>query len=651
MLTPVTALLGVVLNAQLVAAPSRVPLPRPDAHAVRASVHQNTVPAGRLSNGTLRVELDVVTSAWRPEGRDDPEVPILAFAERGKGPVVPGPIVRVRQGTAVLLTLRNRSDSALVLGGLRPGAGIVDDTVHLAAGATRELRFRLDSVGTFLYWGSFPHRPVELREWLESQLGGAIVVDAPGASTRDHVLVLSEWFLPYEDPRRPFEVVSVINGKGWPHTETITLAQGDSARFRVLNAIPLYHPLHLHGFYYRIESQGDGRRDRPVPVSRQLLSNTDLLAPMHTVTFSFAASTPGNWLFHCHFAFHADETVTLAGAPRDSAEAARLAAVPMQVAGTPPGGDAGHASRGAHAMAGLVIGLKVTPAPGYVEAPAPDPREIRLFVQSDAARLVTAAPAIGFARQQGAVAPARDSVELPGPVLELRRGEPVRIVLRNNLREPTSIHWHGLEIESYPDGVPHWSGLGDRVYGEIAPNDSFVAAFTPPRSGTYPYHSHLNDRHQINSGMYGALIVTDAPRDTTRDHIIIAGGGGPELLKKVESPFALVNGSRSPAPLRLAVGETHRLRIIAIHPDWRVSFTLRNDSTVARWRAIAKDGADLPPHLATLRPAHLVMGPGQTTDFEFTPTEPGEWVMEVRTAEAGWFIPLPVIVERRRAAP
>ena len=81
----------------------------------------------------------------------------------------------------------------------------------------------------------------------------------------------------------------------------------------------------------------------------------------------------------------------------------------------------------------------------------------------------------------------------------------------------------------------------------IAPNDSFVAEFTPPRSGTFPYHSHLNERHQINSGMYGAIIVTDKPRDLTRDHLIVAGGGGPELMSKIESPFALVNGRRFPA--------------------------------------------------------------------------------------------------------
>ena len=639
MIITFTALLGVVVNAQLLVALPRVPLPKPAAGVARAVVHQNRVSAGRWSGAALRVELDVIESAWKPEGVDDPEVPILAFAERGKAPSVPGPLLRVPLGTEIVLSLRNRSDSALVIGGLRPASTGGGDTVQLAAGATRELRYRIGTAGTYYYWGAFLGTTAGDRLWKDSQLNGAIVVDPPSGSTRDHILVLSEWFHPYENDR-PFEVVSVINGKGWPHTETIALQQGDSTRFRVINAMALHHPLHLHGFFYHIESNGTGSKDTPVPRPQRHLSNTDLIAPGNTVTFSFLPSTPGNWLFHCHFAFHADETVSLVGSPRDSTTAP-----------TTHAGEHGPGPAAGHVMRGLVIGIKVTPAPGYVETSTANAREMHLFVQKRLNRLITGAPAYGFSLQSGSTVPARDSVVLPGPVLELRRGQPVRIVVRNNLDEPTSIHWHGLEIESFPDGVPHWSGLGARVYSQIAPNDSFVAAFTPPRSGTYPYHSHLNDRHQISSGMYGAVVVTDTPRDTTRDHLIIAGGGGPELMKKLESPFALVNGRRSPVPLRLVVGEKHRLRIVSIHPDWRIGFTLQNDSTIGRWRALAKDGADLPPAMAIERPAHIEMGPGQTADFEFAPTRPGVWRVEVRAVEGGWYIPLTVIVEARKRKP
>ena len=637
MILSASALLGVVLQAQLIATLPRTPLPRPAPGVAHAVVHQNTASAGRLTGKTLTLEIDIVESGWRPEGADDPEVPILAFAEHGKTPTVPGPLVRVPLGTTMVLTLRNLTDSALVIGGLRTSMTAAGDTLQLPKGATRVVRVRLGAVGTFAYWGAFLGSGPMDRLWKDSQLNGAIVVDGIGSRMPDHVMVVSEWFYPYEE-NRPFEVVSVINGKGWPHTETIQLTQGDSTRFRVVNMTSLFHPFHLHGFFYQIESKGDGRRDALVRPGLRHLSNTDLLGPGETVTFSFLPSAPGNWLFHCHFAFHTDETVTLSGSPKDSAEAAAMAM---------PGGPHILGEAAGHSMRGLVVGIKVAPAPAYVPTSTTNSRELQLFVQKKPNALMTGAPAYGFVLQQGPKAPAPDSINLPGSVLELRRGQPVRIVVRNTLDEPTAIHWHGLEIESFPDGVPHWSGLGSNVFSEVAPRDSFVAAFTPPRSGTYPYHSHLNDRHQINSGMYGAVIVTDAPRDLVHDHLIIAGGGGPPLERKAESFYALVNGKRFPKALHLTVGETHRLRIVSIHPDWRISFSLQTDSTVARWQPIAKDGADLPRAMRVSRPAHIEMGPGQTADFAFTPTRPGIWRMEIRSVETGWYIPLEVIVDAK----
>ena len=628
------AMFGLILQAQLVAPLPRLPLPKPAAGAVLASVNQNRTPAGIASARVLTLAMDVVTARWRPEGETDPEVPILAFAEAGKSPLVPGPLLRVRQGTAVRLTLRNRTDSALVIGGLRAGADPAADTVQLAAGAMREVRFQLDSAGTFFYWGAFNGTGRFDRNWLDSQLNGAIVVDPPGASTNDHIYLMSEWFLPYDDRRQPFEAVAVINGKGFPHTARLTIPQGDSVRFRVINTMSFPHPMHLHGFYYRIEERGSQR----IPPDRQMLTNTDFVAAGGSEVFSFLPTTPGNWLFHCHFAFHVDDEVSLVGVPRDSSDMAS------------PTHPASHVSTG-HSMRGLVIAIVVTPAPGYTEPSMTNARNIRLHVQSEPYLLPGGVPAIGFIEQKGDTVPPANTVKLPGPVLELERGKPVRIILRNNLSEPTSVHWHGLEIESFPDGVPNWSGLGSRIYTQIAPNDSFIAEFVPPRAGTFPYHSHLNDRHQINSGMYGAIIVTDRPRDLSHDHLIVTGGGGPPIEHKIESPFALVNGRRFPSPLHLTAGETHRLRFVTIHPDWGVSYTLRNDSEIARWRAVAKDGADIPPALATERPAFVVMGPGETSDFEFTPATPGRWRIDVASDESGWHIALEVIVEAKSKAP
>ena len=210
------------------------------------------------------------------------------------------------------------------------------------------------------------------------------------------------------------------------------------------------------------------------------------------------------------------------------------------------------------------------------------------------------------------------------------------------------MHWHGIELESFPDGVPGWSGSPGRIMPPIAPGDSFVAEFVPPRAGTFIYHTHANEQLQMGSGLYGALLVVDRdhPFDPGTDRVILVGGAGPaDSLPQFEfqSP-GLVNGSPAPEPMELAAGRTYRLRLININPDWRVIFSLMSDSTFATWRPVAKDGADLPASQRGPRPAYLLTGPGETADFEFTPAAPGDLRLEVKTQLPGWIIPVMVQV-------
>src|SRR5215472_1835324 len=79
---------------------------------------------------------------------------------------------------------------------------------------------------------------------------------------------------------------------------------------------------------------------------------------------------------------------------------------------------------------------------------------------------------------------------LVGPPVLLTRGEPVEIEVKNETTHATSIHWHGIELESYYDGVPGWTGSGRQITPAIAPASSFVARMAPPRAGTFIYHTH-----------------------------------------------------------------------------------------------------------------------------------------------------------------
>ncbi|MES2525201.1 MAG: multicopper oxidase domain-containing protein [Gemmatimonadota bacterium] len=621
---------------------AREPLPRPVANAAVARVNQNRTPAGARARDTLVLSLDIVEAAYQPEGAHDPVVRTLAFAERGKTPEVPGPLLRAPVGTTVRLSVRNRSDSAITLRGLRRSMPDDRDTLHIAPGATRDVTFRLDREGNYFYWGALAGNDVhDDREWLDGQLTGAMVVDAAGAppaSEQERVWLITEWFHPFQKSG-VFDAVLTFNGKAWPYNERLTFRQGDSVRFRIINASAVVHPLHLHGFYFRVARHGGERADTVVPPALQPLQNMRTLPVGGSLSIAFVPTTPGNWVFHCHFAGHVGDIVSLHGSPDPYVLPAANGAHAMPA----------HDAAGGHTMRGLVIGMHVTPAPGYKEAVVANRRTIDLLIQKRTNGLVGGQTAYGFLVQSGSATPARDSIQLPGPTLELRRGQPVRIAVRNNLDEPSGVHWHGLEIESFPDGVPGFSGIGDRIMPPIPPGETFVAEFTPPRSGTFPYHSHLHELRQIGSGMYGAIIVSDGPRDLARDHLVVAGGGGLPVFHKEAPTFLLVNGRVNPRPLRMTVGETNRVRIVSIHADELLNFRFGTETEAARWKPLARDGADLPAALRQVKSAVMRMGPGETADFTYVPTRAGRMMLEV-WIEGGQRIVLPVDVQARAVA-
>ena len=99
-----------------------------------------------------------------------------------------------------------------------------------------------------------------------------------------------------------------------------------------------------------------------------------------------------------------------------------------------------------------------------------------------------------------------------------------------------------------------------------------------------------------------------------------------------------------PDTLPLVAGTSYRFRIINIAPDRRAFVTLGDSGRPVQWRTIAKDGADLPLHQATKRPAHMLMGPGETADFSFTPQHPGVLTLEVATQLKGWALQVPITV-------
>jgi FtsP/CotA-like multicopper oxidase with cupredoxin domain len=273
-----------------------------------------------------------------------------------------------------------------------------------------------------------------------------------------------------------------------------------------------------------------------------------------------------------------------------------------------------------------VVGLEVRPRPGQALAGITPPRRtLRLFV-TQRERVFGEASGYSFILQEGAAEPSSDSLRVPSSPLTVTRGEPTAITVINRAREPVTVHWHGIELESYFDGVGAWSGWQNKLAPTIAPGDSFVAHMTPPRAGTFMFHTHHEEVRQLGGGLAAPLLVLepDQPRDTVTDRVFLLSTAGPYA----DSPPS-VNGKAPAEPIELRAGTTYRLRFVSIAPnDGKVVRLLSGDAPV-RWRAVAKDGADLPAHQAVMRPAALVMGPGETADVELTVAEPTELVLDI----------------------
>ena len=82
------------------------------------STNDNTRPAGRIEGDVLNLRLYAGVGGWRPEGPQGAPIEIAAFGEEGADLSIPGPLIRVREGTTVVLTLRNALGSALRVNGL-----------------------------------------------------------------------------------------------------------------------------------------------------------------------------------------------------------------------------------------------------------------------------------------------------------------------------------------------------------------------------------------------------------------------------------------------------------------------------------------------------------------------------------------------------
>ena len=212
----------------------------------------------------------------------------------------------------------------------------------------------------------------------------------------------------------------------------------------------------------------------------------------------------------------------------------------------------------------------------------------------------------------------------PGPMFEVVEGDRVRIHFENRLPEPTTVHWHGLEVPIEMDGVPMIS------QPEVEPGGRFTYEFTLHQHGTFFYHSHGPMQEMM--GMLGMFVIHPrtpyAPRVdkdyaiVLQEYAVLPNNTVPNSLS-MEFNWLTFNGKAGPhtTPMIVKQGERVRIRLVNIGMDHH-PIHLHG----AQFEVTGTEGGRIPQQLWYPQNTVLV-GVAQARVIEFNAKFPGDWIM------------------------
>jgi len=213
---------------------------------------------------------------------------------------------------------------------------------------------------------------------------------------------------------------------------------------------------------------------------------------------------------------------------------------------------------------------------------------------------------------------------VPGPTIEVNEGDRVRIMLHNNLPEPTSIHWHGIEVPPAMDGVPFIS------QPLIEPGASFTYEFTLHQHGTFFYHSH--GAMQQMMGTIGLFIIHPQMPQTPhcdkdfglilQEFALLPNNPVPNTLK-MEFNWLTINGKAGPAttPMIVRQGERVRMRFVNLGMDHHPMHMHGHQFYVT-----GTEGGRI-PETAWYPGNTVLVGVAQARDVEFEAVRAGNWMV------------------------
>lgn len=210
--------------------------------------------------------------------------------------------------------------------------------------------------------------------------------------------------------------------------------------------------------------------------------------------------------------------------------------------------------------------------------------------------------------------------QVPGPTLRVRVGDTIRARLKNELPQPTTIHWHGVRLPNAMDGVP-WV-----TQPPVLPGESFLYEFIARDPGTFWFHPHVRGSEQVERGLYGVLIVEPEEPLSGRDLVWVLDDWLLDERGQIDPRFVTprdlahdgrwgdvvtVNGQHRPE-LAVTAGERTRVRIVNV-ANGRV-FAL--DLSGLDARVVAFDGLSVG---RTIDAGTVELAPGNRVDLALLP--------------------------------
>jgi FtsP/CotA-like multicopper oxidase with cupredoxin domain len=213
---------------------------------------------------------------------------------------------------------------------------------------------------------------------------------------------------------------------------------------------------------------------------------------------------------------------------------------------------------------------------------------------------------------------------VPGPMFEVVEGDRLRVIFENKLPEPTTVHWHGLEIPIEMDGTPYIS------QPMVEPGGIFVYEFTVNQHGTFFYHSH--GAMQEMMGMIGMFVIhPKTPHEPRCDKdfalvlqewALLPNNDVPNTLS-MEYNWLTLNGKSAPAttPLIVKQGERVRIRLVNIGMDHHPIHLHGHQFYVT-----GTEGGRI-PQTAWYPGNTVIVGVAQARDIEFVAQYKGDWML------------------------